>query len=200
MSYYLFDNPRLVLALAILLEVGVLVVWAVRRIRPRWFLLGPVLAGLVLLADGLVETPREQMDRVTREMVQAAEREDAPAIIDRLSASFLHNVLIRKTVVSPLIQHYLDRPMIDKNQITRLEVLEVRSDGGKVELVVLTFMDRNGPYAEYASLVKTVWRFDFVRDPDGPFRVCDMELIRINDQPGFDVFSGRGIPRNLLGE
>lgn len=200
MSYNPFDNPRLLLTLAILLEVGVLVFWAVRRIRLRWFLLGPVLAGLALLADGLVETPREQMDRVTREIVHAAEAEDAPAVLDRLSDDFAHMQIIGKVAVSVMVRQYLNQPVIDKNQITRLDVQDVQENSGQVELVVLSFMDRRGPYASYASVIKTVWRFDFGRDPDGRFRVRDMELLRINDQRGFDVFSGKGIPRDLFGE
>ena len=85
--YYLFDSPRLGIIIAIVLETIILLGWAFVRqyIKPWYLLAGPVLAGGFLLSDMAVETKREQLENVTRQIVQAVEDENADCFISLLS-------------------------------------------------------------------------------------------------------------------
>jgi hypothetical protein len=197
MDYSVFDSPRLGIALAILVEVVLGILWLSRRERiRRWYLLvGPAIVLLAVLVDWAVETPREKVERVTRQIVQATEDENADLVISLLSDSFEHKTIIKKLTATPVIRGYLSHPLISNNHIDSLEVVSADREGGEVEFAATTTLDPKSPFSAYAPFVKTKWRFDYIRDPDGQFRVRDITMLKFGDGAGWDVFAG--LPRGL---
>jgi hypothetical protein len=178
MSYYLFDNPKMGILIALIAEFLLVMTWAILqgRFRKLLLLIGPVLAGAFILLDVLVHTDREALEEATRQVVQAAEEEDAASIIALISDKFLHEASITRDVINQQIQQRFpdDKDIIDSNRVTKLEVTEVKESGGKVEFTVLTTMGLQSKYAHI--LQKSRWRFHFTRDPDGQFRINNIEM------------------------
>ena len=178
MSYYLFDNPKTGILIALVLEFLLVMAWVIfkERMRKSLLLIGPVLVGLFVLLDVLVQTNREALEEATRRVVQAAEDEDAASIIALISDEFLHETTIDRDQINRSIQERFpaDRDIIDSNRVTKLEVIEVNESGGQVEFSVITTM---GPGSTYANVLqKSRWRFHFRRDGDGQYRITNIEM------------------------
>jgi len=178
MSYYLFENPSMGILIAVVVEFLLVMTWAMfrERFKKSLLLIGPGLVGLFVLLDVLVQTNREILEEATRQVVQAAEEEDAESIIALISDTFLHDASIDREAINKQIQRRFpaDRDIIDSNRVTKLEVTEVNESGGKVEFSVLTTM---GPESKYANVFqKSRWRFHFTRDPDGQYRIHNIEM------------------------
>jgi len=133
MYYHLFDSPNAGLIIAVLFETVILLAWAFTsgRVKKVYILTGPLLAGLFLLLDYAVDTNREQLERVTRQIVQGAEDEDAAAIINLLSDNLLLDNGFRKEQASQAIAHRLSKPLIATNGIRSLEVTSAGEQTGR---------------------------------------------------------------------
>jgi len=191
MYYHLFDSPNAGLIIAVLLETVILLAWAFTsgRVKKVYILTGPLLAGLFLLLDYAVDTNREQLERVTRQIVQGAEDEDAAAIINLLSDNLLLDNGFRKEQASQVIAQRLSKPLIATNSIRSLEVTSAGEQSGRVEFAVLTTIDPQSNYA-MIPVVGSSWLFEYVRDSDGQFRVKNMIMLKFRNGPGFDIFKG----------
>ncbi|MBN2210625.1 MAG: hypothetical protein JW709_04440 [Sedimentisphaerales bacterium] len=192
----IWESSRGIILIAAAVEAVVFIAHLVRPDKVRWyaFLVGPVLAALGILADMAKETYRETVERVTREVVLAAEEEDAQAIIDRISVQFTHKNTLIKIAAEAIIRRRLKGPLIDYNKITRYDLTQDDPDHPVVEFTVFTQFDKNSPYG--AIIEKTRWRFDFVRDEDGQYRIADIQLLKVGEQAGFDPFGN--LPGGLL--
>lgn len=191
MSYYLFDNPKVGIIVAIIVEVLMVLSWLFAREKIRWYglLAGPVLAGLFLLLDWMVLTNREELVETTEMVVQAAEEEQAQVIINSLSNEItMSNGLDRATVVAS-IQKYLAAPLIQSNFIAEMVVRDDSNENGQVEFSVRTIFDPKSRYA-YASYLRSKWRFEYARgDGGGAYQITNMECLEINGQkPTRDIF------------
>ena len=178
MSYHLFDNPKTGILIALMLEFLLVMAWLIfkERIKKPLLLIGPGLVGLFVLLDVLVQTNREALEEATRRIVQAAEDEDAESIIALISDKFLHKATINREQFAQQVQQLFPakKNLIDSNRVTKLEVTEVNESGGQVEFTVLTTM---GPQSKYANMLqKSRWRFHFTRDPDGQYRITNIEM------------------------
>jgi len=195
MTHYLFESPVLGLLAAGVIELLTVIVWSMRRDRKSalMLLVGPGVAALFVLLDLLVQTPAEAMEATTRRIVKLAVKEDGQGVIDLLSESFRHKQFVVKAAASPVVRRYLQGPVIESAGVTYLEVSSARKQGGQVGFTVLAVMDPKGPFAA-GGLLKSRWLFTYVRDPDGRYRVRDIELESLNDGPGFDIFT-QGVPR-----
>lgn len=193
MEYYLFDSCRWGIIIAIVVETVVLLGWAFGRgrVRREILLAGPVIVILFLGLDKLVETDREQLERLSRQIVQAAEDEDAGTIINLLSDNFMYADLYDKESASREIAAKLAKPLISKNRITKLLVTSAGENTGEVELTILTTLD---PRSEYigVSLVKTRWRFEYVRDYAKQYQVGNIAMLSLNNGKPVDPFRFRG--------
>jgi len=190
MGYYLFDSPSMGIILACILEFLALLAWLFVRhkFNKLYLLIGPGVMGLFILLDGLVETNREKLENTTRLIVQAAQEENPEAIISLLSDKFLYRNRLNKAKAAGYIESYLRRPVIVSNSIRELSVVQVTEQAGRVEFKVLTNFEPEGPYG-MAPLLRTTWRFDFVRDSDRRYRVSNLEMLKMQDQAGIDIFS-----------
>lgn len=177
MSYYLFDNPMTAILIAVILEFLLMMAWLIfrERIKKPLLLIGPGLVGLFVLLDVLVQTNREALEEATRQIVQAAQEEDADGMIALISDSFLHDTTMDREQFAQLVrQRFPSKNLIDNNRVTKLEVTEVNEKGGQVAFSVLTTM---GPDSVYADMIqKTRWWFHFVRDTDGQYRIKNIEM------------------------
>ena len=178
MSYYLFDNPKAGILIALILEFLLVMAWVIfrERIKKPLLLIGPGLVGLFVLLDVLVQTNREALEEATRRIVQAAQEEDAESIIALISDKFLHETTMDRDQMNRSIQERFpsDKDIIDSNRVTKLEVIEVNESGGQVEFSVLTTM---GPESQYANVLqKSRWRFHYTRDADGQYRITNIEM------------------------
>ncbi len=174
MSYYLFDNPKAGILIALILEFLLVMGWLIfrERIKKPLLLIGPGLVGLFVLMDALVQTNREALEEATRQVVQAAEDEDAEGILAFISDTYLQNSSLDRETIRQRFP--VGKNIIDSNRITKLEVTQVSESGGQVEFSVLTTM---GPGSQYANVTqKTRWRFHFTRDGDGQYRINDIEM------------------------
>ena len=186
MGYYLFDNLTMGIILACILEFLALVTWMFlrERVNKLYLLIGPGVIGLFVLLDWLVETDREELENTTRVIVQAAEDEDAAAIISLVSDNFLYRNRLNKAKAAGFIKSYLKRPVIVTNIVRNLIVTQVSQVQGQVEFTALTNFEPEGTYG-MVPLLKTHWRLDYVRDPDGQYRLSNLELL----EPDGDIFS-----------
>jgi hypothetical protein len=185
MVYYLFDSLGLGIALAGILEFLALVTWMFMRDRfnKLYLLIGPGIIGMFFLLDWLVETNREELENTTRVIVQAAEDEAAAVIIELVSDKFLYRNRLKKAEAAVFIRAYLARPVIVTNIVRTLTVTQVSQMQGQVEFTALTHFEPEGEFG-MAALSKSKWRLDYVRDPDGQYRLSNLELL----EPKMNIF------------
>lgn len=192
----LFETARLGIIIALIAETLVFMGWAFarQRVRTYYLLIGPALFALAFALDALVETTAEELERVTREIVQAAEDEDAEALIDHFSPNLLINNSLGKRDAAQYIRFHLSKPLISNNIINELQIVSAAYLAGRVEFKVTTNIDSKSTYAMY-RIVPSRWRFDFVRDSDGRYRISDMVMLSLHNGPGIDVFTRRRLDR-----
>ncbi|MCK4628953.1 MAG: hypothetical protein KAT56_08105 [Sedimentisphaerales bacterium] len=178
MVYHLFDSPRLGLLIALLIEIVLFLAWSFTngRIRKLYLLVGPVLAGLFILIDVIVQTNREQLEMITCRIVQAAEDENAPGIISHISDNFLLDNGFDKMMAARAIETKLAKPLIANNNISNLRVTRAEDTTGQVEFKVTTTLDPKSRYA-LIPVVTTFWRFDYARSDNQPFKVRNMTML-----------------------
>jgi hypothetical protein len=190
-GYYLFDNWRAGVIAAMVLEVAALLWWAFTRSRKSSLalLIGPFLVGLTLLLDWAVETNREQAERITRQIVQAPEDEDAELLISLLNPTFSPNNGWDYPRLCGRIRTLLSQPLIQQNRITELIVENADKTRSQVKLIVVTVIDPKCSYRVYTPIVKTQWRFDFTRTDKQEFRLNRFTMLSLNDGEPIDVLS-----------
>ena len=125
-----------------------------------------------------------------RQMVQAAEDENADVLIDMLHDDFKASQAIDKSAASAIIRGYFSRPQVNNNHIDSMEITVDSDDKGEVLLGVTTTLDPKSPYAMTVPVVRSTWRFDFLRDDDGVFRAVDLEMIKLHDGQPVNVWRG----------
>jgi len=190
MSYYLFESPRLGLMIAGMVEILLVLGWifARDRTRPITLLAGPAIAGLFLLADWAVVTNREQLEHNTREIVQAAEEENAEKILSCVSDNFLYQKRLDKESLSVELKRLLSKPLIEDNVIRELLVKKVDNQQGQVEVVIFTTIDPKSPYAGYTAFVQTKWRFNYIRETGGKYKLINSTMLNLNGSEPVDIF------------
>ena len=178
MAYHLFDSPRLGLLIALLIEIVLFLAWSFTngRVRKLYLLIGPLLAGLFILLDVIVETNREQLEKITCQIVQAAEDENAPGVISHISDNFLLANGFDKMMVTRAIETKLAKPLFAGNNISNLRVTKAEDTTGQVEFKVTTTIDPKSRYA-LIPVVTTFWQFDYVRTGNQPFKVRNMTML-----------------------
>lgn len=195
MGYHIFDNPSSGLLMALVVQAGLLIGWLINRekIRSVYLILGPVLAGLVLLMDFLVDTSREQLDDRTRELVAAAEAEQADVLISALAPVEDFDGHTVPSVVKAAIERYLSGPLLDTCHISDLEVSQYGPTAGNVRFKVIVTMDQESRYA-YVPVFASVWEISYVREDErNPYLIEDVQLLMFNgEKPDFDIWRVRG--------
>jgi hypothetical protein len=191
MGFYLFDSIRLGIIAAVVAETIILLWWTFSRGRLHkiFFLIGPALAGLFLLLDFAVETNRETLERLTREIVQAVEDENATAMIDMISDNIQLDNGMDKTKVSAIIQRKLAQPIVENNRISKLMVTQALDSDGQVEFTVITHLDAENP-AAIIPLFKSTWRFDYSRQ-NGQYKLQNITNLKFNNSAPIDIFRYR---------
>ena len=191
------ESARLGIVLAVMAETLILLGWVFMRHRLRWWhwLIGPALLALALGLDLAVETDPEQLRRITKEIVKAAENEDAQAIVARLHEDLHLDNGMRKSSVVRVIQQYCSQPQIAKNVITVLDVVRAEPAAGTVNFTAVTTIDPRSPYA-VVSAIKSRWRFEYVRPPGREYEITNMVVIDLGGEGPFDIF--RMQPRHPL--
>ena len=192
MDRYLFESPRPLLAIALVAGTILLVCWRLKRTRRTALLLmvGPILAALAFLLDAAVETNREQLQRITRLIVQAAEDENTSAIVNLLSDNLLLDNGFDKEAASRELHRKLSKPMITKNKITNLLVESAQPNDGQVKFAVITTLDPKSSYA-VVPLVKTSWLFVYIRENGGQYKLKNLTMIELNNGKPIDIFRYR---------
>jgi len=189
-TYYLFETVRLGIIIGFIAETLLFLAWTFARGRLPCHLLltGPAIVALFILLDCAVQTDREQIQTITRQIIEAAEDENPGAIVAHLSDNLLINNTLTKDDVAGIIEYHLARPVISNNTVNQLLVTNVQDRLGQVEFKVTTNIDQRSPYAIW-RIVQSRWRFDFVRDePDAPYRVANMVMLSLQGQAPIDVF------------
>jgi hypothetical protein len=189
MGYYLFEDPTMGIVLGVAVEIFLLISWMFMRERFNRLVLlaGPAVMGLFILLDVLVDTNREQLTKTTRQIINAAEEENAEVIIGLLSDNLLINNSLDKDMVGGIIKWHLSKPLIAANYTKEILVKSHSDQAGQVEFEVTTNLDPKSSYG-VIPLVKSQWRFEYVRDPDGKYRVKDMVMLKLGEDRGIDVF------------
>lgn len=184
MAYHLFDNPRLGLLIALLIGIVLFLAWSFTngRVKKPYLLVGPILAGLFVLLDVVVETNREQLEDITCQIVQAVEDENASDVISHISDNFLLDNGFDKMRAARVIKNKLAKPLITGNNISNLHVTKAEDTTGEVEFKLTTTLDPKSRYA-IIPVITTFWRFDYIRPNDRPFKVKNMTMLWF--VPGF---------------
>ena len=195
MGTWLFERPYTGIVAAVVVEVVLLISWSMRRDRTSALLLlvGPAAVGILLGLDALVATPRERIEQTVKQLVERAETEDVEGMMSLVSERFVHQDTVRKESVRIQLRQLLNGNVIQSNAVTRLEVMAADERGGWAGVSVRTFPEPEGRFA-YFGLIVTRWKMWFVRDADGVYRLSDIELEAVNEQPGVDIF-GPGVTR-----
>jgi hypothetical protein len=189
--YYLFDNIRVGIIVALLAEAAVMLWWAFTRSnRSRWALLiGPAVIGLLVLLDWAVETNREQAERITRQIVQAAEDEDARRIISLMSPDMTQESGWYYAQVCERIEAMCSKPLIERNYIRELVVESADNSTATVRFVVTTIIDPKCPYKVYAPAVNSEWRFEFTRMGNSEYRLNRFAMLSFNGEKPIDILT-----------
>ncbi len=184
MNWNPLESIKLGLLIAVIIETVVLLGWAFARQRMRgwYFLAGPVILGLFLLLDIMVVTDREKLIINTRQLIKYAQNENARGIINLMSDKFLFNGYLKKKQAADIIRTKFDKPIIDTNLVFNLHVVSVTSQRGQTDCTIITTFDSHSPYA-IAQGLKTQWSFIFIRDPDGKYRLQNLILRSVNNNP-----------------
>lgn len=194
MGYYIFDNPSGGLLAALIVEAGLLIGWLINRekVRSATLVLGPILAGAVLLMDYLVDTPREQLDDRTRGLVAAAEAEQVDVLISALAPAENFGDHAELSVVGTAIKRYLSGPLLDTCYISDLEVFQYGPTTGNVRFRVVVTMDQDSPYA-YVPMFTSVWEISYARKNEKyPYLIEDVQLLMFNgEKPDFNIWRVR---------
>lgn len=198
MAYHLFDNPRLGLLIALLIGIVLFLAWSFTNgwIKKPYLLVGPILAGLFVLLDVVVETNREQLEDITYRIIQAIEDENAPEVITHISDNFLLDNGFDKMMAARIIETKLAKPLIANNNISNLHVTKAENTTGQVEFKLTTTLDPKSRYA-IIPVLTTFWRFDYMRLNDQPFKVRNMTMLWLipglagQKQKPIDVFKYR---------
>ena len=173
MSQYFIESPTwayfLLGALAIILEFA----FAITR-RVLYLGLVPLLAALALgffLLDYFVESDREQVVRLTKEMMAAAERHDLEGFGKHLSENFLSGSATK----TALLQRA--RPVLPQLKSVRARQFEVVSETMGRILNVACMVDVKGtvdgfPLDDQPAYLKLT----FIQDDDGVWRVRRFEV------------------------
>lgn len=182
MEYYLFDKPNYGIIAGIIIETAMFIVWAIsqRQYRHLYLLAGPAIIGLAFLMDALVETNREQVESTTRAIVQAAEEENAQAIIDMLSDHFIFYLKYDKQKFSAELNARMNKPLIESNLITALRVTKATNKSGQAECAIFTTFPAGSNYSMYGT-GKTKWQFDYIRNKDGRYRLSGLTMLSLNN-------------------
>jgi len=191
MSYYFFDNPTWGIVIAILVEFILILTWIFLRERtnPFTLLAGPVIAGLFLLGDFLVETNREKVEKTVRQLALYAEQENAEAFLALLSQDIQLPNRMGKEQIASRLRDFFARPLIANNRIYQVRVHQVDDQQAQAELHVTTTLDENSQYRVYAPILTMKWKLDFVRDPDNIYRLTNAVMTSLNNSSGVDVFT-----------
>ena len=193
-SYNLFDNPRLGLVIALIVETAIFLAWAFSRgrVRALYLLIGAALAGAAVLLDYAVVTNREQVERLTREMVAAVEVEDAQGMINLLSDDLRLENGMGKAELSRQIEYWCSGPLVTNNKITELIVQSIDEREGQVEFQVTSLIDPKNRHDVFLPAIETRWRFDFRREGGkGEYRITNIVALRIGEGVPVDVFRQR---------
>ena len=178
MAYHLFDNPRMGLLIALLIGIVLFLAWSFTNgwVKKPYLLVGPILAGLFVLLDVVVETNREQLEDITCRIIQAIEDENAPEVISHISDNFLLDNGFDKMRAARVIKNKLAKPLITKNNISNLHVTKAEDATGEVEFKLTTTLDPKSRYA-IIPVITTFWQFDYIRPNDRQFKVRKMTML-----------------------
>jgi hypothetical protein len=184
MSWNPLESIKLGLLIAVIIETVILLGWAFVRQRMRgwYFLAGPVILCLFLTLDIMVVTNREKLINNTRKLIKYAQNENAQGIIDLISDKFLFGNYLKKKPAADIIKTKFDKPIIDTNLVFNLKVVSVDQHRGQTDCTIITTFDPHSPYA-IAQGLKTKWSFIFIRDPDGQYRLQNLILRSVNNNP-----------------
>ena len=194
MAYYLFDNPRVGITLAIIAEAVVFLTWALLpgRLKARYLLIAPMVVAVFLALDWLIETDREQLESSARLIVQAVEDENAEAVISMMSANFSIANSFEKDAAAAIIRLHLRKPVIAANHIRELKVTDVSQSGGRVVFRAITTMDPKGHLA-LARVVTSQWQFDYERgiSHNDRYKLSSITMLKFNGGKAIDVWKSR---------
>lgn len=171
----LFESPIVLYMTLALAAMVSLAIWhKTRASQPLWILAAcAALAGVVALADLLVETDREQIEQTFTEIRLAAAENDVDAIMslvsDGFSAQGVNKAGFRRVLL--MVRQYVDFRSVD---LDSLLVESIEQDRAKAVLTAIYW-----PNKYYAQ-----WRLTFARESDGRWRI---QSVSAADHAGMDL-------------
>ncbi len=193
MDFNVFENVKTGLMIAIVLETVIIVGWSIRpdKIHKIYLIIGPLLAGAFWGLDAMVETNTEQLNRITKTVIQAAEEEDAETIIPYISKDFLLTNGMGKAAVTGVIRWWLDKPFIETIFLRKFEVTHINETEGTAEFRILCIFDKDGMLG-YAGARTLKWRFIYERDnPETEYKIINIILLDNDTGQDIDPFTFR---------
>jgi hypothetical protein len=179
---WLFEGRLSVYIPLIAAALVCLVVW--KQTPRRIFLLGfaaaALLAGAYFLLDLAVETDREQIERKTKEMAGGVRAQNIAAILGHVSGDFRHGSMTRE-----LFDHFAESA-IRGHRVEEVEVWDfhfpddfrgpfrIPSTGRDTLVARVSFTAK--PKGGMASEAFYRCEAQFVRDPDGQWRLFDFRI------------------------
>ncbi len=182
------ESPMVGVITGVIIELFIVISY--RSLQFRWrsllLLIGPVVIAGALAIDYFVVTNKEALIATTKTIIQAAEDENAEAIIRLLDEDIemssdeipgVQGVGIDRA--SLVIRGYLNGPFISNNIIRELSVKKVSDTHGSVYFSVSTTFDPKSKKAA-GGYVRSDWQFDYIIDSSmETYKVSKMTNLRI---------------------
>jgi SnoaL-like domain len=187
---WLFEARLSVSFLLLLVGVVLLVLWWQRRNRRLLLALAAVgfLALVYFLLGFLGETDREQITRKVQEMGQAVDRKDLELLSRHISEQFEYKRTARtldKKALLDQTRSAIDRFGVRDARVSSLDVTKLDQAKGTATVEFRGSADNNR-----MSRVAVPVEADFVRDPDGQWRLKTIRFFRpfVNNLEPWDPF------------
>jgi len=179
----LFEQPWLLLSVAVIVLLVLVIVRDMLPQKHRWFLwLLPVLiAASAFALDFFIQTNNEKIKQVLAEAVKAVEDENVDALDPLISGDYQDSFHGSRQALLSHSRSQLSEPIIEKN-VLRIVSLNIEPPNAVVVFTVRVVFDAQGPIYEFRKQMVFKLQADFRREGDN-WLFARVELLEIDLQP-----------------
>jgi hypothetical protein len=189
MKHFLLEGTIPLLGVVVVTVIALGIVWSQRQTpgMRRAFVASIVVGLLLLLVNRLVETDREAIERMVRQLAVAVESNDMASVAAHLDDAYAAEGFSKDEIV-PLIEITLKRVDVSQARLSRFE-FDVNGDQASIEFDAFCRLRSNN----FEQPVLSRWALDVARVDDG-WRVTAIQPLVFNKQKvdGLSDLLGRG--------
>jgi hypothetical protein len=160
----LFERPFWIYIALAVVELALISMWFHRRHRPLllWMLVPVALAGVVTLMAAIVETDREEIQRITGEIAEAISANEPGRIVPYLDEQFTADIepglVLTRDSVERAARDILAEYKVEKVNIGRVD-LTIEDGRASMEVNTKIFFSE--------GMYPVTWNIVWIKHPDG---------------------------------